>query len=44
MKPGAPTLQSARLPDQVRKRVWYPHYSLKTEKAYLFLMANERKV
>jgi integron integrase len=36
MKPGAPPLQSARLLDQVRERVRYMHYSLKTEKAYLY--------
>jgi hypothetical protein len=33
LKPGAPPLQSARLPDQVRERIPYRHYSLKTEKA-----------
>ena len=36
MKPGAPPLQSARLLDQVRERIRYMHYSLKTEKAYLY--------
>jgi site-specific recombinase XerD len=36
MKPGAPSLQSTRLPDQLRERVQYKHYSLKTEKAYLY--------
>ena len=36
MKPGAPSLQSTRLPDQVRERIRYTHYSLKTEKAYLY--------
>jgi len=36
MKPGAPSLQSTRLLDQVRERVRYSHYSLKTEKAYLY--------
>jgi integron integrase len=36
MKPGAPPLQSTRLLDQVRERVRYLHYSLKTEKAYLY--------
>ncbi|MBK6323702.1 phage integrase N-terminal SAM-like domain-containing protein [Candidatus Aalborgicola defluviihabitans] len=36
MKPGAPPLQSPRLLDQVRERVRYMHYSLKTEKAYLY--------
>jgi hypothetical protein len=36
MKPGAPSLKSTRLLDQVRERVRYKHYSLKTEKAYLY--------
>ena len=36
MKPGAPPLQATRLLDQVRERVRYLHYSLKTEKAYLY--------
>jgi len=36
MKPGTPPLQSARLLDQVRERIRYLHYSLKTEKAYLY--------
>lgn len=35
MKPGTTLLQSTRLLDQVRERVRYLHYSLKTEKAYL---------
>lgn len=35
MKPGTPPLQSIRLLDQVRERIRYLHYSLKTEKAYL---------
>ena len=35
MKPGTPPLQSTRLLDQVRERIRYLHYSLKTEKAYL---------
>ena len=34
MKPGAPSLQSSRLLDQVRERIRYAHYSLKTDKAY----------
>jgi len=34
MKPGAPSLQSSRLLEQVRERIRYAHYSLKTEKAY----------
>lgn len=36
MKPGFPPLQSTRLLDQVRERIRYLHYSLKTEKAYLY--------
>ena len=36
MKPGTPPLKSARLLDQVRERVRYLHYSLKTEKTYLY--------
>ena len=36
MKPGAPPLLSTRLLDQVRERLRYKHYSLKTEKAYLY--------
>ena len=36
MKLGMPPLQSARLLDQVRKRVWCLHYSLKTKKANLY--------
>ena len=36
MKPGAPPLHSACLLDQVRERLRYLHYSLKTEKAYLY--------
>ena len=36
MKPGAPSLQSTRLLDQVRERVRYMHNSLKTEKAYFY--------
>ena len=35
MKPGTPLLRSIRLLDQVRERICYLHYSLKTEKAYL---------
>ena len=34
MKPGAPSLQSSRLLDQVRERIRYAHYSLKIDKAY----------
>jgi integron integrase len=36
MKPGAPLLTSTRLLDQVSERIRYMHYSLKTEKAYLY--------
>jgi site-specific recombinase XerD len=36
MKPGTPPLKSARLLVQVQERVRYLHYSLKTEKAYLY--------
>lgn len=36
MKPGTPPLQSARLLDQVRERIRHLHYSLKTEKAYIY--------
>lgn len=36
MKPGAPLLKSTRLLDQVSERIRYMHYSLKTEKAYLY--------
>ena len=36
MKPGTPPLKSVRLLDQVQERVRYLHYSLKTEKAYLY--------
>ena len=36
MKPGAPPLRSARLLDQVRERIRYLHYSLSTEKVYLY--------
>ena len=36
MKPGTPSLQSNRLLDQVRELVRYKHYSLKTEKNYLY--------
>jgi hypothetical protein len=34
MKPGAPSLQSNRLLDQVRERIRYAHYSIKIDKAY----------
>ena len=36
MKPGNPPLQSIRLLDQVRERIRYLHYSLSTEKVYLY--------
>ena len=36
MKLGTPLLRSTRLLDQVGERIRYMHYSLKTEKAYLY--------
>lgn len=36
MKPGAPSLQSTLLLDQVREWVRYMHYSLKTNKNYIY--------
>ncbi len=36
MIPGTPSLQSTRLLDQVRERIRYMHYSLSTEKVYLY--------
>lgn len=36
MKPGTPPLQSSRLLDQLRERIRYMHYSLSTEKIYLY--------
>ena len=36
MKPGTPALRSTRLLDQLRERIRYLHYSLQTEKAYLY--------
>jgi len=36
MKPGTSPLKSTRLMDQVRERVRYLHYSLSTEKTYLY--------
>lgn len=36
MKPGTPPLQSTRLLEQLRERIRYMHYSLSTEKAYLY--------
>ena len=34
--PSLPPLQSVRLPDQMRERVRYLHYSLRTEQAYVY--------
>ncbi|RJP64421.1 MAG: integron integrase [Comamonadaceae bacterium] len=36
MKPGSPSFVSTRLLDQLRERIRYLHYSLQTEKAYLY--------
>ena len=36
MKPGTPSFTSTRLLDQLRERIRYLHYSLRTEKAYLY--------
>ncbi len=36
MKPGSAPLKSVRLLDQVRERIRYLHYSLSTEKVYLY--------
>jgi integron integrase len=36
MKPGTVPLRSVRLMDQVRERIRYLHYSLSTEKTYLY--------
>jgi hypothetical protein len=36
METGRPRLQSVRLLDQLRERIRYCHYSLRTEQAYLF--------
>ncbi len=38
MKPGAPSLQSSRLLDQVRERIRYGHYIIKIDKNYLYLI------
>ena len=35
-KVGAPVLQSTRVLDQLRERIRYLHYSLQTEKAYVY--------
>ena len=36
MKPGAPSLQSTRLLNQGRERVWHVHYSFNIVKYYVF--------
>ena len=36
MKPRNPPLQSLRLIDQVKAQIRYLHYSLSTEKTYLY--------
>ena len=36
VKPRNPPLQSSRILDQVRERIRYSHYSLSTEKTYLY--------
>ena len=36
MKPGAPSLQSTRLLDQLRECLRYRHYSLNIVKCFLF--------
>ncbi|BCO28489.1 hypothetical protein MIZ03_3395 [Rhodoferax lithotrophicus] len=36
MKPGTPPLQSTRMLDQLRERIRCMHYSLSTEKVYLY--------
>jgi integron integrase len=36
MKPGTPALHSSRLLDQLRERIRYMHYSLSTEKVYVY--------
>ncbi len=36
MKLGKPPLQSIRLLEQVRERIRYPHYSVNTEKLYMY--------
>ena len=36
MKPRTPPLQATRLLDQVRERIRYLHYSLSTEKLYVY--------
>lgn len=36
MKPSTPVLHSPRLPDQLRECLRYRHYSLSTEKSYVY--------
>lgn len=36
MKSGTPSVTSTRLLDQLRERIRYLHYSVQTEKAYLY--------
>ncbi len=36
MKPSMPAMRSVRLLDQLRERIRYVHYSLSTEKAYVY--------
>ena len=36
MKPGKPLLLSPRFLDQLRERIRYLHYSLNTEKVYVY--------
>ena len=36
MKPSNPVLQSSRLLDQLRECLRYRHYSLNTEKSYVY--------
>ncbi len=36
MKPRTPALQSTRVLDQLRERIRYMHYSLNTEKVYVY--------
>lgn len=36
MKPGNLPLQSVRLLDKLRERIRYMHYSLSTEKVYMY--------
>lgn len=36
MKPDNPPLQSVRVLDQLRERIQHMHYSLSTEKVYVY--------